>query len=252
MNVLDVHSYFGSRHPLHQPGDTRYLLAPSIIARAPFDTFPEQMMALGGARAAGGLLPVHPLNELAFGEALANPWWKGLLLSPVYDPESRLTDAQLMRRIHHGRAQGMPLMVECGLEHYSRPAQLAHFLERLVPRPVILTHGGQLNISGSDLSAASKLFEEYPQTYLETSGIYRQDFLEEMVQLLGPERILYGSGHPWMDEALELERVRILPVAPEELEGMVGGNGSALFQLGAGSEVSRPHATSRRTRRDVY
>jgi predicted TIM-barrel fold metal-dependent hydrolase len=95
----------------------------------------------------------------------------------------------------------------------------------------VLTHGGQHNISGGHLEEAQSLFGLYPHTLLETSGMYRQDFLETMLRELGASRILYGSGYPLMDEELEQERVAILPVGEAEREAILGDNARRLFGL---------------------
>ncbi len=243
-DVLDAHSYATRDHPIFSAGRSRYLLAPSPEAMEDeswegLEAFRTTLWRQTGNRAAGGLLPVHGVPEERFERLLQDRWWRALLLTPVYRGGGALDDEQVWDRLELAGASSLPIMIECGVEGYSRPQQLERFLERLnerllesrPPRPVVFTHGGQLNISGSHLEAAAAMFNGHPHIYLETSGIYRQDFLEEMLEQLGADRILYGSGHPWMDERLELERVRILPGSDADRSAMIGGNARRLFRV---------------------
>lgn len=237
--MIDAFSFFGAGHPVTQPGAIRYLLAPPWpLTATPLPLgeglepalFRRQMRAW--PRAAGGLLPMLGLPERTLAEALDDPWWRALLLAPG-PPGLGLADAAVLEALEWPEAEMLPVVVECGLEGFSRPAHLRALLDRLPPRPVVLTHGGQLNISGGHLEAAAELFRLYPQTLLETSGIYRQDWLESMLAAIGPGRILYGSGFPRMDEEMELARVTALPAGPEARGAMLGGNAARVFGLEA-------------------
>lgn len=74
---------------------------------------------------------------------------------------------------------------------------------------IIATHGGQLNISGLLLDDASRMLRANPNVIMETSGVYREDFIEEMVSELGPERVVFGSNAPYIDQGLETLRIRL-------------------------------------------
>jgi hypothetical protein len=234
MEVLDCHSYLSERHPVRRAGTICYLLAPQPDSRGiDLDGFRHCCAQLDPARVVGGLLPVLGLPDPTLKTALADPFWKALLLTPVYHPPGE-PEISLLNPAIDGvleLARDLPLMVECGVEGFSRPPALEAFLTRFPERDVVLTHGGQLNISGGHLAAAEALFAQFPHTHLETSGIYRQDFLEQQAAAMTPARILYGSGHPWMDERLELERVNILPFGSDALQDMRGGNARRLFRL---------------------
>jgi predicted TIM-barrel fold metal-dependent hydrolase len=45
---------------------------------------------------------------------------------------------------------------------------------------------------------------------IQTSGVYRQDFLEEVIERFGVNRVIFGSTFPVMDQRLELQRVKNL------------------------------------------
>lgn len=219
MRVLDAFSRLDGTHPAHHDGVITYLVAPAEGAST------LELPAL--PRIWGGLLPAVGIPDDTFDAALLDPRWRGLLLAP--GGAECLCDAGVLARITRGRAGQMPVVVDCGHAGFSRPEHLERLLDLLPPRPVVLTHGGQLNISGQHLHAAEALFRAHPHTLLETSGIYRQDFLENMTTALGAVRILYGSGHPRMDEALELRRVELLPLDEAARALVLGGNTRRVF-----------------------
>lgn len=225
--LVDAFSTFTPDHPVTKVGSFHYLLAPPAEVGGLFETFHQEMETV--PRAAGGLYPILSLGEDKAVDALSHDWWRGLVLRP--DEGGSLSENWLFETLARPATSHLPIVVACGLDGFSRPEHLAAFLERLPSRPVVLTHGGQLNVSGLHLEAAEALFKGYSHTFLETSGIYRQDFLERMVDELGYERVLYGSGHPLMHETLEAERVRTLPVDEGKRAAILGGNAVRLFNL---------------------
>ena len=52
-----------------------------------------------------------------------------------------------------------------------------------------------------------------------------------MADLIGVERVVYGSGHPHMHERVEIERVRLLPIGDEEKEAILWKNGARLLMI---------------------
>jgi predicted TIM-barrel fold metal-dependent hydrolase len=49
--------------------------------------------------------------------------------------------------------------------------------------------------------------------------------------LVGPDRLLFGSDHPWVDPQLILEGIRSLKLPSAAEEKILGGNARALFAL---------------------
>lgn len=231
-SIVDCFSYLGAGHPLLRGSPHGYVVAPNpdegLDACA---AFPHRVKEVLGARTGGALLPVIGPTDAVFAAATMVPGWSALLLTNVWAADT-LDSALVRERLSQPELQSLPILVEAGLEGFSRPDALRACVEAFPGRAFVLAHGGQLNISGAHLHAARDIFATFPNTYAETSGIYRQDFLEDLLGLLGPDRILYGSGFPRMDERLEIERVRILPVSPGHRARMLGQNARLLFGLG--------------------
>jgi hypothetical protein len=64
----------------------------------------------------------------------------------------------------------------------------------------------------------------YPNVYGDTSGVYRFDYLEQAVQRAGANKLLFGSDGPWLHPEVELHKVRMLRLPPEDEALVLGGN----------------------------
>jgi uncharacterized protein len=80
----------------------------------------------------------------------------------------------------------------------------------------------------------------HPNVYADTSGVRRFDLLAQAVARAGPHKILFGSDGPWLHPGLELEKIRLLRLAPADEALLLGGN--LLRLLASGSAVNAPAA----------
>jgi len=64
----------------------------------------------------------------------------------------------------------------------------------------------------------------HPNIYADTSGVRRFELLEQAVERAGAHKILFGSDGPWLHPGVELEKVRLLNLAPEDEKLVLGGN----------------------------
>jgi predicted TIM-barrel fold metal-dependent hydrolase len=188
-----------------------------------------------------GLARVDPnrgeeaLDELD--RALRTLHLRGLFLHPWEDHfrvnGSRVT--ALMQRCATLRA---PVVIATGYPWLSEAAQVGDLARRFPDVQIVMTHGGQINISGLGQADAFEVLRRHPNVSIETSGVYRQDFLEDVATTLGAERVLFGSNSPLMDVRLEVERARWarLPDAARQL--VLGGNAQRIFKLGSSAPPS--------------
>src|SRR5439155_24197092 len=92
-------------------------------------------------------------------------------------------------------------------------------------------HGGQINISGLGQADALNTLQRHPNVCMETSGVYRQDFLEDVATQIGAERVLFGSNSPFMDMRLEVERARAANLTDQAKSLIRAGNAQRIFRL---------------------
>ena len=101
------------------------------------------------------------------------------------------------------------LMIAGGYPLVSQAEQIAHLASNL-DLQILATSAGQMDICGAHLQGALSMLREHPNISVETSGIYRQDFIEDLVNEFGADRIKFGSGAPGFDMRYEAARFRWL------------------------------------------
>jgi predicted TIM-barrel fold metal-dependent hydrolase len=124
-----------------------------------------------------------------------------------------------------------PVMVMSGYPWVSEALQVRKLALRWPNVPVIMTNGGQINISGLGQADATLAMRAAPNLYIDTAGIYRQDFIEETAQEFGAQRILFGSGSPYFDQRYEIKRVQFAKLPKQDRQAIQGGNAIRLFDL---------------------
>ncbi len=168
-------------------------------------------------------------RELGARGLFLHPWEETFRInSPLVDPVARRA-ADL----------GLPLLVASGYPWVSEASQVGDLARRFPMLPIVMTHGGQINISGLGQFDARLVLQQRPNVSFETSGVYRQDFIEDAVREFGPERVLFGSSAPLMAPQFEVERVRRARLPADARALMLGGNLERLLRL----ESDRPHAS---------
>jgi uncharacterized protein len=162
-------------------------------------------------------------------EAIVSDKFRALLLHPA--EEYFRINHPLVRRIAQ-RAEDLhlPVVVATGYPALSEAAQITQFAQWCPAAPVILTNGGQLNISGLG-QADANLALELSNVYVQTSGVYRDDWIARVVSQFGAERIMFASSEPLMEFAYELKRIQLAHVTDEAKALILGGNSSRLFKL---------------------
>ncbi len=165
----------------------------------------------------------HP--ETFFGFARVDPWQGdravaelrrgidelgliGLYLHP-FEEQFAANDELSFPLLRVLEERGLPLMLAGGYPTFSHPSQINDLAAQFPGLTIIATHGGQINISGMLLGDALKTMRNNPNVIMETSGIYREDFIEDTIAELGADRVVWGSNTPYMDQGFETLRVRL-------------------------------------------
>lgn len=155
---------------------------------------------------------------------------KGVFLHP--DEETFQINDTRWRPIAERAAElGVAVLVSTGHHCRSEAGQVASFAEWCPSVPVIMTNGGQLNISGLG-QVDAELALALPNVHIFTSGVYRDDFLERAVRTFGADRVLFASFAPQFDVGYERRRVYQVHIPEEERALVLAGNAQRLFGLG--------------------
>jgi predicted TIM-barrel fold metal-dependent hydrolase len=161
------------------------------------------------------------LSELGLAGLFLHPWEESFRISaPLVDPV-----------IEVAHRHGAPVIVASGYPWVSEALQVGELARRFPDVNFIMTNGGQINISGLGQADAELCLSEHANVFIQTAGVYREDFLENIVETLGANRVLFGSAFPLMDPRLEILRIKWAHVSDEQKAQMLGGNALSLLGL---------------------
>jgi predicted TIM-barrel fold metal-dependent hydrolase len=151
---------------------------------------------------------------------------RGLFLHP-WEETFRVHD-RLVDELLDGFA--LPVIAAAGYPWLSEGLQVGELASRHPGLPVVATNGCQINISGLGQTDAELALTANPNLVVQTTGVYREDFLEGVVARHGAGRLLYASGFPLFDPRLEILRARWAPGFDDAARARVlGGNAGQLL-----------------------
>lgn len=177
------------------------------------------------------LVRVDPWEPSAAADAaeLLGSGARGVLVHP-WEDNFRINDVGLLAPLlHELRAAGAPLVVEAGFPWVAEPPQLADLARRFPAVPVVATRGGHMNMSGLSGAAMLAALRRADNLSVLTSGVYRQDWLEQVVATVGADRVAYASHAPVLDPRLEVLRPRALP-EPGTRRAVLAATAARLFE----------------------
>jgi len=156
---------------------------------------------------------------------------KGLFLHP-WEEGYRIHDDASVEVVRTAGDLGVPVLVAAGYPWVSHALQVGELAGKCPETSIVMTNGGQINISGLAQSDAFLALSSNANLYIETSGLYRQDFIEDVIRELGPERVLFGSGSPRMNQKFELKRAQSATARSALIqEKVLGQNAMSLLNI---------------------
>jgi len=145
----------------------------------------------------------------------------------------------LFREIHELGLRGLKLheqptpevldtVKELGIPILYHPRRVALYEEFVPSYPTInfiLAHmGSDQSEDWHEHLAAIDLAKRYRNVYLDTSTACIAEFFERAIHELPPDQIVFGSDEPEIDCRLQLQKIRVLRLAAESEELILGGN----------------------------
>jgi len=155
---------------------------------------------------------------------------KSLLLHP-WEEHFNVALSLVDPFVSYAAENGMVVMIEAGYSLMSHPLDIAELARRHPSAKIIATHGLQLDSSAFALSDASLALEECPNLYAGTAGMYAFEMMENIVNTLGSERLIFGTHFPWFNMALEKYRVERLNISEEQKQAVFSENIIKLMKL---------------------
>jgi predicted TIM-barrel fold metal-dependent hydrolase len=125
---------------------------------------------------------------------------------------------------------GIPVLIHCWYktvqkyENESDPSNIANLAAKFPDLKIIMAH-----ITGCGFRGIQDI-APYPNVYVDTSGSQPEDgIMQYGLDLLGADRILFGSDFPGRDPATQLGRIYSLDMSEEDRNKILGGNSVRLF-----------------------
>ena len=88
----------------------------------------------------------------------------------------------------------------------------------------IIPHLGSFADDWAAQLALTDILARRRNIYADSSGVRRFDVLQSALKRAGPHKLLFGSDGPWLHPGLELEKIRLLGMAPDDEALVLGGN----------------------------
>lgn len=139
----------------------------------------------------------------------------GIQLHP-WEETFSITDSFVAPVLERASDHNVPVWVHAGYPGVSHALLMLEVAQEFPDTTFVLTHGSQLDISGLSLTDALMLAEEAPNTIFDMSGVYRRDFIQDMVETAGSQRVVFGSNTPYFHP--EVEKSRITDVDIDEAD----------------------------------
>jgi uncharacterized protein len=140
------------------------------------------------------------------------------------------------------RAFRLPILVDV----ISRPEVVDMFAPQYPDVNFIIAHLGSFTDNWRAHEQVTVQLARYPNIYADTSGVRQFDYLVKAIKRGGPRKLLFGSDGPWLHPGVELHKVHMLGLSPEDEALVLGGNVLRLLRgaiIGKAAAAVRPPAT---------
>jgi predicted TIM-barrel fold metal-dependent hydrolase len=148
-----------------------------------------------------------------FEKAMQEYGFMGLKLHPVgtlchpAEPET----IELIKLATRYRA---PVLFHCGDEELTLPLQIGQAAEECPDATIILGHmGGYFHWKD-----AIRVAERHENVVLDTSALPYPQAIKRAVERIGPSRVLYASDGPGCDPRIEVHKVKMANLSPDDEE----------------------------------
>lgn len=132
------------------------------------------------------------------------------------------------------RAFRLPILVDV----VSRPEVVDMLAPQYPDVNFIIPHLGSFTDDWKAHQQVIYQIARYPNVYADTSAVRQFDYLVQAIRRAGPRKLLFGSDGPWTHPGLELHKIRLLGLPPDQQAMVLGGNAVRLLRR----PPSRPKA----------
>ena len=155
---------------------------------------------------------------------------KGLILHP-WEETFAINDKRVFPFMEMCREYKLPILIETGYPWLSHCFQVANLAEKYPDLMFIMSHGGQFDSSGYALTDVDYVMDRHENLYIETSGDFSDEGIENIPVRLGFDRLIFGSHFPWLNTELEIYRIERANLPQEAKEAIYYKNAQRILGL---------------------
>ncbi len=246
--VVDVHALLG---PTARPGDSgprfdRLVQAMDLAGvdcacvfastgRGSDYPLENDLIAELAGEAGGRIIPFarfdpHWRDEAAQGlRALAANGIRGLKLHPFMDGAFMANDRELVHPLMNVAFEyGLVVLIHSGWGWNSAPGVIADLARSFPDVTVVMGHSGRYGYHRE----AAVVGSDYGNLMFDVAGLSIPGAIEELVRIVGAERVLFGSDHPYSPMGFEIEKLARWTTLPwKDIEMIAGRNAARLLGI---------------------
>jgi len=184
---------------------------------APDNVLVRRSVAKHPSRLIGYVWP-NPHDRGALGlvrEALTDWGFKGIKLHPLLNAFLP-TDEEVLPIVEFAEKQRVPVAIHSGHAPFSLPWSIGELAEIYPKVRFVMLHMGHAH--GVCIKAAIDTAKRHDNIVLETSGVSMHSKIKEAVEVVGEERVMFGSDFPFHDYSVELRKVEVAGLSGKQKE----------------------------------
>ncbi|RLE53176.1 MAG: amidohydrolase [Candidatus Methanomethylicota archaeon] len=178
-----------------------------------------------------GLIWVNPhlgKKALSLIDDAVKAGFKGIKMHPLLD--TFLPDQDVVYPVvEHAIKHKLPILFHCGHPPWSLPWHFGNLADRYPDATIILGHMGHGHIVY--INGAIEVAKKHENILLETSAMPMPSKIKEAAEVVGADRILYGSDAPFGHPAVEILKVKVSGLNERELNMVLSENAVKVFKL---------------------
>jgi len=160
--------------------------------------------------------------------ALTKWGFRGIKLHPLF--QAFLPNDDIVHPImEEAKRAKVPVLIHTGHSPFSLPWSVGELAENFPDVNIVMLHMGDGH--GLYIQAAINTAKKMDNIYLETSAMPMGNKIKEAIDVVGKDRVMYGSDAPFGNPAVEIAKATASKLTDEELELYFYRNAKTLLDL---------------------
>lgn len=160
--------------------------------------------------------------------ALTEWGFRGVKLHPLF--QAFLPNDKIVHPIiEEARRARVPVLIHTGHAPFSLPWSVGELAENFPEVKIVMLHMG--NGHGVYMEAAINVAKKMDNLYLETSRMPNGSKIREAMNVVGRDRVMYGTDIPFGDPVVEIVKATALGLSEEENELYFYKNAKSLLNI---------------------